>query len=69
MIPSDPKQVTRICFDRIEIPNQRTLSVARANGAYEFLPTVLGEMDTAKIIDEVKTSGIRGRGGAGFPTG
>ncbi len=69
MIPSDPKQVTRICFDRIEIPNQRKLEVARANGAYEFLPTVLNEMDTARIIDEVKTSGIRGRGGAGFPTG
>jgi NADH-quinone oxidoreductase subunit F len=69
MIPSDPKQVTRICFDRIDIPNQRKLSVARANGAYEFLPAVLNEMDTAKIIDEVKTSGIRGRGGAGFPTG
>ena len=69
MIPSDPKQVTRICFDSIEIPNQCQLSVARANGAYEFLPTVLNEMDTAKIIDEVKASGLRGRGGAGFPTG
>ena len=68
-IPSDPKQVTRICFDRIDIPNQRKLEVARANGAYEFLPTVLNEFDSAKIIDEVKTSGVRGRGGAGFPTG
>ena len=69
MIPADPKQVTRICFGSIEIPEQYKLSVARANGAYEFLPTVLNEMDTAKIIDEVKTSGLRGRGGAGFPTG
>ena len=68
-IPSDPKQVTRICYDRIEISNQCKLEVARANGAYEFLPTVFKEFDSAKIIDEVKKSGLRGRGGAGFPTG
>lgn len=68
-ISSDPKQVTQICFDRINIPNQNKLSVARENGAYEFLPTVLKDFDSARIINEVKTSGIRGRGGAGFPTG
>ena len=68
-IPSDPKQVKQICFDRINIPNVNTLSVAREHGAYEFLPTVLNDFDSARIIDEVKTSGLRGRGGAGFPTG
>jgi len=68
-ISADPKQVKAICFDRIDIPNQKKLDVARANGAYEFLPTVLKEFSSAKIIEEVKTAGIRGRGGAGFPTG
>ncbi|RMG93009.1 MAG: NADH oxidoreductase (quinone) subunit F [Zetaproteobacteria bacterium] len=69
MIPSDPKQVTQICFDRIRIPDQRRLEVARANGAYSFLPTVLNEFSSEQIIEEVKKSGLRGRGGAGFPTG
>jgi len=69
MIASDPKQVKAICFDRIHIPEQRKLAVAKQNGAYKFLPNVLNEFDSAKIIEEVKTSGIRGRGGAGFPTG
>jgi len=69
MISSDPKQVKSICFDRIHIKDQQTLAVAKANGAYEFLPTVLKEFSSEKIVSEVKTSGIRGRGGAGFPTG
>ncbi|MDQ6950781.1 MAG: NADH-quinone oxidoreductase subunit NuoF [Mariprofundales bacterium] len=69
MISSDPSKVTTHCFDRIHIHHQRQLKVARANGAYQFLPHVLNELDTDTIITEIKTSGIRGRGGAGFPTG
>jgi NADH-quinone oxidoreductase subunit F len=69
VISSDPKKVQAICFDRIHIKDQCKLEVARANGAYEFLPTVLKEFTSEKIIAEVKTAGIRGRGGAGFPTG
>jgi len=69
MIPSDPSKVTAICFDNVDVPNMRKLEVAREQGAYAFLPTVLKEFTSEKIIDEVKTSNIRGRGGAGFPTG
>ncbi len=40
-----------------------------ANGGYESLEKVLTEYDRYQVIQEVKTSGLRGRGGGGFPTG
>ncbi len=40
-----------------------------AVGGYESLRKVLVEMTPEQVIDEVKRSGLRGRGGAGFPTG
>ena len=42
----------------------------RSRGGYEMLTKIFkGEMTPAQIIDEVKASNLRGRGGAGFPTG
>ena len=46
----------------------RRLEVYERTGGYRSVRKALG-MDPAKIIDEVKASGLRGRGGAGFPTG
>jgi NADH:ubiquinone oxidoreductase subunit F (NADH-binding)/(2Fe-2S) ferredoxin len=40
-----------------------------ARGGYKALAKVLGQMTPEGVIAEVKASGIRGRGGAGFPTG
>jgi NADH:ubiquinone oxidoreductase subunit F (NADH-binding)/Pyruvate/2-oxoacid:ferredoxin oxidoreductase delta subunit len=39
------------------------------HGGYEALKQVLSRMAPGQVIDEVKRSGLRGRGGAGFPTG
>jgi NADH:ubiquinone oxidoreductase subunit F (NADH-binding) len=40
-----------------------------ANGGYEALDKALDEMAPDQVLDEVKNSGLRGRGGAAFPTG
>ena len=53
---------------RMHIENGHTLKVYRETGGYESLKKALG-MSSDDIINEVKTSSLRGRGGAGFPTG
>jgi len=40
-----------------------------ARGGYSSLAKVLSGMDRLEIINMVKASGLRGRGGGGFPTG
>ncbi len=40
-----------------------------ARGGYDALAKALTQMTPKAIIDEIKSSGLRGRGGAGFPTG
>jgi NADH-quinone oxidoreductase subunit F len=46
-----------------------SLESYRKVGGYEGLRRVLKEMNPVEVIDEMKASGLRGRGGAGFPTG
>jgi NADH-quinone oxidoreductase subunit F len=51
------------------IPDYHKLDVYLKNGGYEALNKALFKMKTDEIIEEVKKSGLRGRGGACFPTG
>ena len=51
-----------------EIPDLHEMAVYQANGGYEGLKKALA-MQPAEVIDEVKASNLRGRGGAGFPAG
>ncbi|HEV2706033.1 MAG TPA: NADH-quinone oxidoreductase subunit NuoF [Pyrinomonadaceae bacterium] len=54
---------------RVELEGSHTLDVYRKNGGYEALRLVLERMSPDDVIAEVKKSALRGRGGAGFPTG
>jgi NADH-quinone oxidoreductase subunit F len=54
---------------RVGLENSHTLDVYRQNGGYEALRRVLDGMSPGDVIAEVKKSALRGRGGAGFPTG
>jgi NADH-quinone oxidoreductase subunit F len=49
--------------------NSASIDVYLANGGYQGLRRVLKEVPPEKMVEEVKTSGLRGRGGAGFPCG
>jgi NADH-quinone oxidoreductase subunit F len=45
------------------------IDVYEAQGGYQGLRKALTAMEPAQVIDEVKRANLRGRGGAGFPTG
>lgn len=54
---------------RFGIRDSRSIKVYEQHDGYKALEKALKDMTPEQIIDEVKKSGLRGRGGAGFPTG
>ncbi len=52
-----------------DIPDIDRLAVYEENGGFAALKKAVTEMSPEQVIEEVKASGLRGRGGAGFPTG
>jgi len=59
---------TKLLTEFYHLDEFRTLPGYQKQGGYEVLKKAL-KMQPQQIIDEVKASGLRGRGGAGFPTG
>jgi NADH-quinone oxidoreductase subunit F len=59
-----------VCFSTFGSPQSWSLATYEKHDGYKAWRRVLaGELTPEQIIDEVKASGLRGRGGAGFPTG
>src|SRR5713226_1518232 len=58
-----------VLLRRVGKPDSQSLESYRADGGYRALTKALNEMTPAKVVDMVKASSLRGRGGAGFPTG
>jgi formate dehydrogenase iron-sulfur subunit len=62
------KRQTRITFARCGIVDPLSLADYRAHGGWRGLERARS-LGAAKTVEEVTKSGLRGRGGAGFPTG
>jgi NADH-quinone oxidoreductase subunit F len=58
----------KILLKNIDEPNQHQLNFYEERGGYQGIRKALAQ-DPLEVINEVKASGLRGRGGAGFPTG
>jgi NADH-quinone oxidoreductase subunit F len=63
----DPRFETTL-YAHVGAADSHTLAYYQGHGGYEAARKALG-MEPKAVVDEVKASGLRGRGGAGFPTG
>jgi NADH-quinone oxidoreductase subunit F len=60
---------TRVLLEGIDEPNLHRIDVYEAQGGYKAMRKALLELDQETILEELKASGLRGRGGAGFSMG
>ena len=62
--------VNEVCFATLQYDQPWTMESYLKSGGYVALKNILNEkISPENVIEQVKTSGLRGRGGAGFPTG
>lgn len=58
-----------VLLANIDKPDSHTLAVYEAGGGYRTLRRVLADKSPADVVQTIRSSHLRGRGGAGFPTG
>ena len=69
MLYNEPSPLeVKVLTKRFELPNSAALDTYLSSDGYQAFQKALG-MTPEQIIEEVKASALRGRGGAGFPTG
>ena len=69
-VMSDPKGQTLLCLRTLAEENPASLAAYEKLGGYAQLKRIVTDkVKAVDIITQVKVSGLRGRGGAGFPTG
>lgn len=59
----------KILFKNIDFPGQDRIETYIKNGGYVALEKAVTKMTPEEVVEEVTESGLRGRGGAGFPAG
>ena len=61
--------MTHVLLRHRDIPDINKLGIYKKNGGFDAFKKAVTKMQPAEVIDVVKNSSLRGRGGAGFPTG
>ena len=66
---SDPQSFQPVLLEAVGVENGHSIESYRSRGGYAPLEKLLAEKQPPEVVEMVKSSGLRGRGGAGFMTG